>query len=49
MFFDMIVAYNGYKYIDYSTVSADKYIEASIECVQYANSDMMQKIILDGL
>ncbi len=49
MFFDMIVAYNGYQYIDYSTVSADKYIEASIECVQYANSDMMQKIILDGL
>lgn len=49
MFFDMIVAYNGYKYIDYSTASPEKYIQAAIECVQYADSDAMEKIILAGL
>ena len=49
MFFDMIVAYNGYQYIDYSTVTPDEYIEAAIVCVQYADSKTMAEIILDGL
>ncbi len=49
MFFDMIVAYNGYKYIDYSVVSSEEYIQAAIECVQYANNETMEKIILAGL
>lgn len=49
LFFDMIVLYNGYKYIDYSTVTPKEYINAAIKCVQFAESDSMEKIILSGL
>ena len=49
LFFDMIAVYNGYRYIDYSTVSPAEYIEASIECVQFANCEKIKKIILEGL
>jgi cell filamentation protein len=49
LFFDMIAVYNGYKYIDYSTVSPKEYIDAAIECVMYANSEKMQDIIFNGL
>jgi len=43
LFFDMICIYNGYKAIDYSGTIADgKYIEASIECVQFADSSKMK-------
>ncbi len=49
MFFDMIAVFNGYAYIDYSTVTPTEYIEASIECVQLANCGKMEKIIFDGL
>ncbi len=49
LFFDMIAVYNGYKYIDYSTISSEKYIEASIECVQFADCSKFEKIIFDGL
>lgn len=49
LFFDMIAVYNGYGYIDYSTVLPEKYIEASIDCVQFADCSKMEKIILDGL
>lgn len=49
MFFDMIAAYNGYKFIDYSQISPEAYIDASIECVQFADGEKMEKIILEGL
>ncbi len=49
MFFDMIVAYNGYKFIDYSTVTSEEYINGAIECVVYADSSKFEKIIYDGL
>jgi len=49
MFFDMIVAYNGYKFIDYSGVAPTEYIEAAIECVQFADCSGFEKMILDGL
>lgn len=49
LFFDMIANYNGYKYIDYSTCSPNEYLDASIECVQYANNQKLEKIIYNGL
>ncbi len=49
LFFDMIVLFNGYKYIDYSTVSPKEYIDAAIECVQFADNNSMEAIILNGL
>jgi len=49
VFFDMIAAYNGYQFIDYSITKPHKYIDASIECVQYADSEALQRIILQGL
>ena len=49
MFFDMIAAYNGYRFIDYSEVSPQAYIEASIDCVQLADETKMAEIILKGL
>ena len=49
MFFDMIVAFNGYKFIDYSSVTPHEYINAAIECVQFADCSRFEKIILDGL
>lgn len=49
LFFDMIALFNGYKYIDYSAVTPKQYIDAAIECVQFADSDSMQNIILNGL
>ena len=49
LFFDMIALFNGYKYIDYSSVTPKEYIDAAIECVQFADSDNMKTIILNGL
>lgn len=49
MFFDMIVAFNGYKFIDYSSVTPLEYIDSAIECVQFADCAGFEKIILDGL
>ncbi|MEA2028707.1 MAG: Fic family protein [Campylobacterota bacterium] len=49
MFFDMIVAYNGYQFIDYAIEEPHNYIDASIECVQYADSETLERIILQGL
>jgi cell filamentation protein len=49
IFFDMIAVYNGYKYIDYSKITPKTYIEASIECVQFADCSKFEKIIYDGL
>ena len=49
LFFDMIALRSGYRAIDYSSVSPGTYINASIECVQFANCKPMEKIIADGL
>ncbi|RXJ68283.1 cell filamentation protein Fic [Halarcobacter ebronensis] len=49
MFFDLIVAYNGYRFIDYSTVTPKQYIDCAIECVQYADESGFEKIIFNGL
>jgi len=49
MFFDLLAFYKGYEFIDYSVVTAEKYIEASIDCVQYADCSRFEKIIFDGL
>jgi cell filamentation protein len=50
LFIDMICIYNGYKAIDYSdSISDGKYIEASIDCVQLADTLKMKEIILNGL
>jgi cell filamentation protein len=49
LFFDMIVTYNGYDYIDYKeTLKDNEYILASIDCMQ-ANCIRMEKIISNGL
>jgi cell filamentation protein len=42
LFFDLLSVLNGYKPIDYSSSIDDgKYIEASIDCVQYADTSKM--------
>ena len=50
LFFDMLCIYNGYNTIDYTdSVSNGKYIQASIECVQYADTTKLEDIIFNGL
>jgi cell filamentation protein len=55
LFFDLIAMYNGYGPIDYSqalvvgSIGLNTYIEASILCVQHADSSKLQQIILQGL
>lgn len=50
LFIDMLCVYNGYNFVDYSDVIENHaYIEASIECVQYADNSKMEKIIEAGL
>jgi len=49
LFFDMIAVYNGYKYIDYSIVTQEVYIDASIECVQRADCGKFETIVYNGL
>ncbi|WP_280938018.1 Fic family protein [Sulfurospirillum barnesii] len=50
LFIDMLCLYNGYNFIDYSmTIENNAYIEASILCVQYADSSKMEEIIENGL
>ncbi len=49
MFIDMIVAYNGYQFIDYSYITPKEYIDAAIECVQFADSTVLEEIIFAGL
>lgn len=49
LFFDMIAFYRGYEFIDYSNITPQQYIDASIECVQYASCESFEKIIYDGL
>jgi cell filamentation protein len=43
MFFDMIVSFNGYKFIDYSAVTPKEYINCAIDCVQYADESGLKK------
>lgn len=50
LYCDMLCIFNGYNPIDYSnTIENGLYIEASIECVQYANTEKLEAIILQGL
>lgn len=55
LFFDLIAVANGYAPIDYSkalleqTATMNTYIQASIVCVQQADSRMLQQIVLQGL
>lgn len=50
LYFDMLTLYNGYKPIDYSSAIGNRaYIDASIACVQFADSALLEKIIYDGL
>lgn len=50
LFCDLLSVSNGYKLIDYSNaIDNNKYIEASIDCVQLADSTKLQKIIFEGL
>lgn len=50
LFIDMLCLYNGYNFIDYSdAIENNAYIEASILCVQYADSSKMEEIIESGL
>ena len=50
LFCDMLALKNGYKPIDYSgAIDNGAYIEASIECVQYADSSRLEKIVFEGL
>jgi len=50
LYCDILAIQNGYRPIDYSgSVDNEAYIEASIECVQYANSDKLEAIIYKGL
>ena len=49
LFFDMIVTYNGYEYIDYvDTLNDESFITASIDCME-ADCTKMKAIILAGL
>ena len=55
LYFDLIAVYNGYEPIDYSQALAEgpsglnTYVEASILCVQRADSSRLRQIILRGL
>jgi cell filamentation protein len=50
LFCDLLCVYNGYKLIDYSSaIDNGKYIEASIDCVQYADNSKLEVIIFNGL
>lgn len=50
LYCDMLALFNGYKLIDYSdAIDNGAYIEASIECVQYADSAGLERIVFRGL
>lgn len=50
LYCDMLALWNGYRAIDYSgAIDDSSYIQASIECVQYANSVKLSEIVLNGL
>ena len=50
LYCDMLALFNGYKLVDYSgAIDNGAYIEASIECVQYADSSLLEEIVFEGL
>ena len=49
LFFNLIAIYNGYAPVDYSLSTPEEYIDASISCVQFADSSHLAKIIENGL
>ena len=50
LFFDMLCIYNDYDTIDYTdSIANGKYIQASIESVQYADTSKLEEIIFNGL
>ncbi len=50
LYIDLLALYNGYHPIDYrASVDNTAYIDASIACVQYADSGLLEKIIFEGL
>jgi len=50
LYCDMLALFNGYRAIDYSeAIDNGAYIEASIECVQYADSSRLEGIVFEGL
>jgi cell filamentation protein len=50
LFVDMLCMHSNYLPIDYSqAITNGAYIEASIECVQYADQSKMEKILMEGL
>jgi len=49
LFFDMITYYNYKQFLNYSHYSRKEYIDASIECVQYADNSKLEEIILRGM
>jgi len=56
LFIDLIAMYNGYAPIDYSAFvqlehknQPNAYIQASIECVQHANAELLRHMIEQGL
>jgi len=50
LFCDILAIWNGYKPINYSnSIDNGAYIQASIECVQYADSSRLSKILFEGL
>jgi cell filamentation protein len=50
LFCDLMAIANGYKFIDYSNaIDNGKYINASIDCVQFADISKLEEIILNGL
>jgi len=50
LYSDMLALFNGYKPIDYSSsIDNGVYIEASIECVQYADTSLLEEIVFKGL
>jgi cell filamentation protein len=50
LYCDMLALFNGYKPIDYSgAIDNGAYIDASIACVQFADSALLEKIIFNGL
>jgi len=50
LYCDMLALFNGYKAVDYSgAIDNGDYIEASVVCVQYADSSLLEGIVFEGL
>jgi len=50
LYIDMLALYNGYRPINYSDAIDDgAYLNASIACVQYADSGVLEETVFNGL